>query len=987
MPLSHLITVCHSALFSSCRKIFASKAFSTRRAVSNQSVSNSALSKKVVTATIATGAMSLVSVVAGGQAIAQDPDVRIDRNANTGSVQIDRRAFDIETGPLTNGSNVPLPDGLPTRTLEGVQIDTGFVDGALAPNSVNITTDFDFIQQEFSERLNNQAPGEELGYTLQRDSLRTTTEFDLLYVQGEHQFGEGIEVTVFDENGNVRTQETRFVRGDGVTRGPNGEALPTTGNIVVEYGVDERVQLRILNLRSDNASPTESGVYFTDRGRLIAEDLQDGGDRDFDDGEYFEVEGGVGRAAATEESRTVEVTSTTDENPLEPEIRRETIVEDEETFTENDTIRELIGTEVVRGEIELPDNQTLRLGHALGARAETGEQLVYDRYAGVTQFRAGSDGIGAAGQLRPLNNSPNAAPTLLSGDIVVNPFAGDNEAIVGASVGLTQFLNRTHRNATDLFGNPIASPNGDRLLEPTGFFNNRRLVGYVPPRLDDAASEPIGSDNGIFVLPSDRGVRIEPPNAQAVGAGNAAYTDNVGGLLVEQSDGGFFFVPQWTKEGYEQNALTLEAGEATRVIYALVPQQTGQNLRLGEVYGVDASAGTYRIADGGFTVIAADQYPENFYQESVEVYTVEDTLDTITNAATPSFNGIRGTYVEPDATFQPTVDPNMPAEADARVGNLLAPIGIGQLVYPRVTRAAGLYLGGSLRGGIGNQRDTVRSVFATSQIATDRRRVVERLNTFSTPVAEVTSTETEVTTTRQRDGIATFDIGEFGRLSQLNFDSDSEGETATTTRDLGSSTERQLGEETLIDSNTQTRTETLGSEIIEQDIDSTDNSDSFVNAAPVQGEIALGGVLNFGNTPWTPAANTLRAEVFAQETVFGRDNDDSDFGWRAALTFYPFGEVRREGYQYDEAGELVPLYETEPVMENGEQVVDMVEAADGTMVEVPVNRFVLDDNGDRIPLKVGTGRSDGPGLYVRVEGAFDDNDDGTTVDGGLQFTF
>ena len=167
----------------------------------------------------------------------------------------------------------------------------------------------------------------------------------------------------------------------------------------------------------------------------------------------------------------------------------------------------------------------------------------------------------------------------------------------------------------------------------------------------------------------------------------------------------------------------------------------------------------------------------------------------------------------------------------------------------------------------------------------------------------------------------------------------------------------------------------------------TDSSDSYVNAAPVRGELALGGVLNFGNTPWTPAANTLRAELFTQETVFGRSSSsDTDLGWRAELMFHPFGEVRREGFQYDEAGELVPLYQTEPVMENGQRVVDLLAAPDGTTVEVPVNRFVLDENGDRIPLKVGTGRSKGPGLYVRVEGDFDDGDE-TFVDGGLQFTF
>ncbi|MEM6450617.1 MAG: hypothetical protein AAF703_09920 [Cyanobacteria bacterium P01_D01_bin.105] len=942
---------------------------------------------KIAALILATGGISVGGGVVGEQAIAQT-DISVNRDPATGSVEIDRNAFEIETGPLTNQSNIPLPGLLPPSTSEGVALPE-FVPGQLAPNTVDIRTDFDFIQESFSNQVNQQS-GDNVNVTLQRDSVQTTTEFELNYVPNEHNFGEGIEVTVFDANGNVvGTPQTRFVRGDAVTVGPNGETLPTTGNITVEYGIDERVQLRVLNIRSDNAAPTESGVYFTESGGLIAEDLPDGGDLDFDDGEYFEVEGGAGVANGIEESETIEITTRTEAVELEPEIRRDAIVESDTVSTESDTVTDVLSQEVDYGTIELPDNQTMRLGHAVGARSETGELLVYDRYSSVGQFRAGTDGIGATGQLRPLNSNPNAAPTLLTGDVVIDPFADDNEAILGASVGLTQFLTRTHRNATDVFDNPIVSPDESRLLEPTGLFNNRRLVGYVPPRLDDSAQGTIESTNGIFELPDDRGVVIQPPTAQSsVGPGNAAYTDNVGGLLIEQTDGGVIFVPQWTKEGYEQDSLTLEAGEASRIIYALVPQQVGQDLQLGEVYDVETGGGSYRIADGRFTIIAADQYPDNFFQESSEIYTVEDTLPTIENATTRVFNGIRGLYIEPDGTaLVPTVDPNLPEEADARVGNLLSPLGLGQLVYPRTTRAAGFYVGGALRGGLGNQRDTTRSVVSTSNIESDVRTVVEQVSVFSTPVNQVTTTQVESTTTTQRDGIATFEIGQSGLLSQVGFEPTNEGTSVTTTRDLATlDPEVQLGVETLVSSDQETRTEVLASRIIEQDVSTVDGSDSYVNAAPVQGELALGGVLNFGNTPWTPAANTLRAELFAQETVFGRSSDDSDFGWRAELMFYPFGEVSREGFQYDEAGNLVPLYQTEPVMENGEQVVDLLTAADGTVVGVPVNQFVLDENGDRIPQKVGTGRSKGPGVYVRVEGEFDGDDD-TVVNGGLQFTF
>ncbi|MFK8186154.1 MAG: hypothetical protein AB8B99_22495 [Phormidesmis sp.] len=942
-------------------------------------------SKKVAAVVVAAGAINAASSAVSQPASAQ---VTVNRDPNTGSVGIDRNAFDIETGPLTNDSNIPLPADLPTATEEAVPLPTGFVDGGLAPNTVNIQTDFDFIEQSFSEQINQQT-ADDVNVTLQRDSIRTTTEFDLNYVPGEHQFGEGIQITVFDADGNITTQETRFVRGDGVTVGPDGETLPETGNITVEYGIDERVELRILNVRSDNAEPTESGVYFTSDGQLIAEDLPDGGDRDFDDGEYFEVEGGLGQASGIEASETLEVTTTTSESPGEPTIRREAIVEEETSFVESDTVTEVISREVVtRGTIELPDNQIMRLPHAVGARTEDDELLVYDRYARVGQFRAGTDGIGATGQLRPLNRNPKAPPTLLTGDVVVDPFANDNEAILGTTLSVTQFLTRTHRIATNEFGEPVPTPDDSRLLEPSGLLSNRQMVGYVPSRLDAANQGSFVSENGIFEIPTDRGVVIDPPNPQAVGRGDSAYTDNVGGFIVENTNGSLVFVPQWTNAGYEQAPLMLEAGEATRVIYALVPQQSGQNLQLGAVYEVESSGENYQIANGGFTVIAADQYPENFVQEDSEIYAVEDTLAAASNAAIPNFNGVRGRYLNPGATeLEETLDVGVPEEADARVGNLFSSTGPGQTPYARTTRAAGFYVGGSLRGGLGNQRDTTRSIVSTTQIETDQLQIVERVNVFSAPVTEVTSTPVETTTTTQRDGVASFTIDEEGLVNEVSFEATGEATTTTATRELESSTEQLLGEETLVSSNTETRTEVLGTDIIEQDVSTVDGSDSYVNAAPVLGELTFGGVLNFGNTPWTPAANTLRAELFAQETVFGRSSDnDSDFGWRAELTFYPFGEVRQDGYQYDADGNVVPIYKTEPVMEDGQQVMETLTAADGTTVEMPVNQFVLDENGDYVPEKVGTGRSDGPGLYVRVEGEFDNGDD-TVVNGGLQFTF
>ncbi len=814
----------------------------------------------------------------------------------------------------------------------------------------------------------------------------TTTEFDINYVPGDHSFGEGIQVTVFDKDNNIiQAAQTRFVRGDRVTRGPEGEPLPDSGRIVVTYGVDDRVELRVLNLRDNNTPATQSGVYFTNNRRLIAEDLPDGGDLDFNDGDYLDVPSGSGEADAVERATRTETDTREETTDLEPEIRREAVVESEEIATVTEISEDVISEDREFGSIEAPDSLANRLGHAVGKRTEDGDLLVYDRYSSTARVRAGSDGLGVTGQLRPLLGNPKAPPTLLSADATFNPFAGDNEAGFSTTLGITQFLTRTHRTATDVLGNEItALDSDDRLLEPTGLFNNRRMVGYVPD-----GGDRLSSDGGIFTLPQAQSVVIQPPNPQAVGRGNAAYTDNVGGLIIEDAAGDLTFVPQWTRDGYRQETTTLSPGEARRIIYALVPQQTGQNLQLNQAYAVEVSGTEYRIADGGFTIIAADQHPENFYQETANVFAVEDTLSDINNAATAVFNGIRGLYVEPSGNdLVPTVDPDIPSLADARVGNELNLVSNGQRAYSQTTRAAGLYLGGALTGGIGNQEDNITRVQSTVETATDELRTRRRINTFSTPRSQVISNTIETTTTTERNGRATFDINDSGMLEQVAFNPTSEAiETGTDSRDLGTEEETRLGEETQTDSFTEETVEVLDTRVSISDQSSSSDTDSYANASPISGEIALGGVLNFGNTPWSPAANTVRAELFARDTVIGRSSNDSEVGWRAQATFYPFGEVQREGYQYDEVGNLVPLYQTEPDVDaSGQRKVDLLPMANGDMVEVPVSKFVVDENGDRIAQEVGTGRPKGPGVYVRVEDAWDDGD-GAVVDGGLQFAF
>ena len=916
-------------------------------------------------------------------------------NPQTGVVEVDSNTFNIRTGDFENTSNIPLPTLLPETTREGVALP---VDRSrLVPNDIEITVDEDYIRRALDDSLDD-GRGEGT-YILTPDSVELTTDFNLNYRVGSHDFGEGIEVIVNDGDGSEISRESAFVRGDSIERGPNGAQLPSSNSIRTTYDTDDTVRLRVLNLRQEGVAPSESGIYFSESGELIVEDLPNGGDLDFDDGEYVEIFGGRGEALATVREQEVETEEQVTETPLEPEIREEESSETEEvtSIIEMDAVTV---EDIDWGEVELPETTatSVRLGHATAARTAAGELLVYDRYARAGQVRAGSDGLGLTGQLAPLVNNPNVPPTLLSGNLTFNPFVGDNEAAATATVGLTQFLTRTHRTARDIFGNEILTPDegGRRLVEPAGLFNNRRWVGYVPPEPDETVlGSALSSVAGVFDLPGDSPVVVAAPDAQRVGRGNAAYTDNVGGLLVESASGELSFVPQWTGSGYAPDPLTLEAGEATRIIYALVPQQSGQNLQLGETYAVARDVDSYRIAEGGFTVISADRQPQNFVQETAEVYAVEDTLPNRANAVTAIFNGIPGSYAEvPGGQQVPTVDVTNAQEADARVGNTLFPLDTvagdpGQAAYAQTTRAAGFYLGGSLTGGIGNQRNRVTEVSGDMIIEQDELRTLTTIDTFSTPIVQEDRVLVETTTRSQLSGRALFDIDEDGVLTNARFLEQSSEVLSTDSRELERDTMIRRGEESLIASRVEESSEAIGEpDILEFDqISSDSQTESEANFSPVQGELTLGGLFNFGNTPWTAAANTLRAEIFARDTVFGRSGSGSEVGWRAEALFHPFGEVRREAYQYDENGNAIAIYKTEPMLDsNGNQMMETIEDADGNSVLIAMNQFALDESGNRIAQTVGTGSPTGPGVYLRVQDAFDD-DEGVVVAGGLELSF
>ena len=912
---------------------------------------------------------------------------------DSGAVQLDNNAFDFRTGDLENESNIPLPSRLPRDIEEGKaqQVDRS----RQAPNTIELTPDVDFIESSLNEILEREEGGTE--YTFTSDSLELQTEFNVRYRVGDHNFGEGIQATVIGPNGEQLSQDTIYVRGDTITVGPGGIDLPDEDSTTASYGAEDTVELRVLNIRKDGEDPRESAIYFSEDGEFVVEDLQDGGDLDFDDGEYVQISDGQGQVDTVEESTTVTEESDITETPLDPEIREEINVLEEDVTTEVVQFDET--EELFRdfGEVSLPDAVGTWLGHASGMRTENDEQLIYSRYTNESQFRLGSDGVTATGQLKPLIGNPNAPPTLLNGTLNFNPFVGDNEAGFTGTLGVTQYLNPTHRVARDAFGNEVVSPDGARLLEPAGLLTNRRVVGYVPEVPERLVrGEPVFSTNGIVDLPTDSGIAVLPPDPSKVGRGDSAYTENVGGLLLEDSTGELVFVPQWNGSGYSQAEIELPAGAVSRIIYALVPQQAGQDLALGQNYAVSQGDDGYVIEEGGFTVISADRQPENFVQEMAEIYAVEDTLPT-SNTATEIFNGIRGTYAETVGGERvPTLDVSVPTEADARVGNNFVPQVLldreeGQPpVLRSATRALGFYLDGGLTVGVGNQEDSVTRSIRTMEQATDQIRRLQEVTRFEVPRIQRDEVVTRVTETARQSGVAFFDINENGELSNVRFEERDRESLSRNEEELDRSSTIVEGAAIQLDAEPieEDVVEEVAGDMIQLDERVDTDTDSYANFSAVRGEIALGSVLNFGNTPWTTAANTVRAELFAQDTVIGRDGGDGvDAGWRAEVAFHPFGEVKRDAFRYDESGNVVPIYRTEAVRDaDGNVVTETVTDANGNPFEVAVNGFMLDENGEKMMDSVGTGVARGPGVYLRVQDVFDDSE-GVVVAGGLQYSF
>ncbi|PSN16278.1 hypothetical protein C7293_03480 [filamentous cyanobacterium CCT1] len=921
------------------------------------------------------------------------PDIQVESD---GSVEIDSNAFDLMTGPNQNNSNIPMPRGLVEQTQENVSQPVR--PDQEAPNSVDIRVDTDNINQQ----LQPAVPG----FVMLDDSLRLSTEFNLQYIPGQHDYGEGIQLTVYGPDGSVKTTESAFVRGDRVDIGPDGQPLPAEAQISAVYGAEDTVELRVSHLVQDGGEPQQSGIYFNTDGQFVVEDQSpaNGSDLDFNDGQYVELSMGRGEADIVSESqsitRTLSYRTEIVETPLPPLTRQEQVTENnrlqlDQTFTETTEERQA-------GQVEIVNSEANLLAHATGANAADGTPLIYDRYFASAQARLGTDGASLTGQLSPLVNNPAAPPTLVTGTLNFNPGVVANQAGLTATVGLTQFFNSTHHDAVDMYGHRVVNPDSDgpRLIQPTGLIDNTQLVGFVPPtRFQVVPGQPLTPADGIYELPEDQDIVIEPPVPNLVGPGDAAYTRNVGGLIVERTDGTATFLPQWNEAGYATASTRLEAGRAQRVIYALVPQQAGQDLQLGQEYALTNPEGTgYRTANGGFEVIAANQHPANFQREQPNVYAVEDTLPG-ENAETARFNGLRGLYRNvPGGPLVSTVDVSQPERVDARVGNplstpeVLLPGSVGQAGYLKTTFAGGLYVRGELALGLGNQEDVVTTTASTYRRQLDVAVTQMTTNLLATPRTRVDTRTTEIASrqieTTRRSGEADFDIDADGTLSNINVrfnDIETSSQVETTEGPTSVDTMLRLGPEYVAASTTEiTDREVLADSTSLIDRQTTTERESYPNLTPLRGELAIGGVLNIGNTPWTPAANVLRAELFTQGTTIGQGRG-GDTGWRVEAVFNPFGEQQRPAYRYNLANRLAPIYKTTPLLdENGDQVVTLLANADGQPLPVETYEFVYDETGDRIIETVGTGEPVGPGVYLRVEDVFN-GDSGLSIFGGLKF--
>ncbi|MDX2083885.1 MAG: hypothetical protein SFZ03_00675 [Candidatus Melainabacteria bacterium] len=632
------------------------------------------------------------------------------------------------------------------------------------------------------------------------------------------------------------------------------------------------------------------------------------------------------------------------------------------------------------------------------------QQTPYSQHTDAFQIEGNTSGVQATYQTAPLNSDPEAAPTLLGVTGRLRPpQVGQTFAELG--ITLTQYLQPTHRQARDMYGNPLENGDGEEYLVPTGINSDIQVTNYVPATPPGEIRNNITSQNGIFTLPQGEDIEIAPPNAQMSGPGDSAY-NNAGLLLVERNDGSTIAVPQWTADGARRDGMSLDAGSASRVIHAIAPNG-GAALSLDQPYRVNEENGQRYIQfDNGTrqAIIAADTDPANFASLGGAEgfgdvsYAVEDTR-AAGNPAVSNFDGQRrNNVVQPDGSIANTVDGNDATVAAELESITPTPGEPGQPGIEQQTNAVGGFRASVTFGlGVGEQRVNETTITTTHEDGTtsDNTYRQEGTLTNTTPVVDINRTPV-TTTTVTTD---TYNLNQSGILvgnpANGNIDWDdptlvgqstsaqdliTRGPTTTTTEVTGPTRQDiELGDPNLINSTVVGR----DSRVVDQQVE----QDSHTRLGVVgTGRAELAYVQNFGNPvtqpAWTPAANQAIVGAYGQTTLFGMSAQPDDAGVFGRLVINPGGGQTRDAFDHNGN----PLYQTEPVLDaSGNPVYETIMGNDGVERRVAVNRFRLDEHGNRIPLQVGTGRANGPALFLQVDQSLTGN--GTSFQGGVEFNF
>lgn len=726
----------------------------------------------------------------------------------TGQAQTDIGVFRVNTDPNDlNNQGIKTPTNVDLLRTEEGQRQQEFRDPNGNTTDASNAFKYGVNQQELDRQFNQVAPGS----TLDKNSLQFETDVTLRTRDGAHAYAQGIRATVTKPDG-TKTEQLILVAGGSVDRDKDGNLLPREATIPMKWGPNDDVKLEIVNIKNNGGEIEDSGVTIDKNDLLTWEDMSGGGDYDLKDGAGAVTLGGKGSGAFQQIG--VSVRTTTKEVPLDPLTRQEqtvarndaTVVSDrqqkdkvvvgqgtvvQETRVDGIASRDAVEverarlarervesrqyettkTDVQRGRVQATRPNAVVLPHATGVGVdETGVQVNDNvrpedrqtnaqKYTSAGQVRMGSDGGSFTYQTGPLNKNPDASPTLLSGTVSVNPGAGANQAGITVTATLTQYIGSTHQRYTDMYGNVVKNPNpdGPELVEVKRN-NSSRIEGYVPDKPDvHIPGTQIVSKNGVYAI-NGREAIMSPPDPSKAGRGDAAYTDNVGGIIITKTDGTMVFKPQWTKAGFEQNTTVFGAGQVTQVMQALVPQQKGQDLQLGQSYEVKkAPDGTYQVA--GFKAITPDAQPQNFVQIAQDTYAIEDTLAS-GNAANAKFDGRQGVHrQQPGGPDIATVDVGT-AGTDATVNNTAKTPDVtipgergqeGRWVTPSSTN---FRVGLSVSSGLGNREDIKTTTTSRYQEDTRIREEVEVTKStpgqIQTPVADITTTSTDYQDIAQR---------------------------------------------------------------------------------------------------------------------------------------------------------------------------------------------------------------------------------------------